>query len=90
MKKQIIHISVLQSAKVMAVLYLVLSLPMVLLMAVPAMFSGQEFSLAMLILMPVLYTLIGFIFTALGAWVYNIVAARVGGFEFATAEVDKN
>lgn len=88
MKKQIIHVSVLQSAKVMAVLYLVISLPMVLLMSIPAMSAGQSFPIWMLIAMPVMYTVIGFIFTLLGAWVYNLVAARIGGFEFTTKEVD--
>ncbi|MGI4841812.1 MAG: hypothetical protein ACRYF7_00720 [Janthinobacterium lividum] len=88
MKKQIVHVSVLQSAKVMAVLYLVLSLPMVALMAIPASASGQGFSMAMLIMMPILYTVLGFVFTAVGAWVYNIVAGKVGGFEFTTSEVD--
>ena len=88
MKKQIVHVSVLQSAKVMAVLYLVLSLPMVAIMAIPASASGQAFSMAMLIMMPILYTVLGFVFTAVGAWVYNIVAGKVGGFEFTTSEVD--
>jgi hypothetical protein len=90
MKKQIVNISVLQSAKVMAVLYFVLSLPMVVLMGIPALMSGQGMSFGMLILMPVLYTLLGFVFTALGAWVYNIVASKMGGFEFTTSEVDSH
>lgn len=89
MKKQIVHVSVFQSAKVMAVLYLVLSLPMVAIMAVPALASGQSYSFGFLVLMPVLYTVLGFIFTALGAWVYNLVAGRIGGFEFTTSEVSK-
>jgi hypothetical protein len=88
MKKQIVHVSVLQSAKVMAVLYLVMSLPFAALMAIPAMATGQGYSFGFLILMPVLYTVIGFVFTAVGAWVYNLVAGKVGGFEFTTAEVD--
>jgi hypothetical protein len=37
--------------------------------------------------MPVLYLVIGFIFTLIGSWVYNLVAGQVGGFEFTTAEV---
>lgn len=88
MKKQIVHVSVLQSAKVMAVLYLVMSIPFVAIMAIPAMATGQGYSIGFLILMPVLYTVIGFVFTAVGAWVYNLVAGKVGGFEFTTAEVD--
>jgi len=88
MKKQIVHVSVLQSAKVMAVLYLVMSLPFAAIMAIPAMATGQGYSVGFLILMPVLYTVIGFVFTVVGAWVYNLVAGKVGGFEFTTAEVE--
>ena len=88
MKKQVVHVSVLQSSKVMAVLYLVLSLPMVLVMAIPTLMAGgQGVSLAMLVFAPILYTVFGFIFTARGAWIYNLVAARIGGFEFTTTEL---
>lgn len=87
MKKQIVNVSIMQSAKVMAVLYLVLSLPMVLLMAIPAMMSNDKIPLAMFIFMPIAYTVFGFLFTVLGAWIYNLVAARIGGFEFTTVEV---
>jgi len=41
-------------------------------------------------LMPLLYTLFGFVFTLVGAWVYNLIAARIGGFEFTTAEAGRN
>jgi len=90
MKKQIVNVSILQNAKVMAALYFVISIPMALIMMIPMMAQeGGGFSLMMLVLMPVLYTLIGFVFSLVGAWVYNLIAARVGGFEFTTAEVDK-
>ncbi len=92
MKKQVISVSILQNAKVMAALYLVISLPFTLLMIIPALMGqgqGAGFSLTMLVLMPLLYTLIGFVFTLVGAWVYNLVAARIGGFEFTTVEVAK-
>jgi hypothetical protein len=36
-------------------------------------------SLAMLVAMPLLYMVFGFLFTLLGAWIYNLVASRVGG-----------
>ncbi|CAH0231621.1 hypothetical protein SRABI118_02484 [Massilia sp. Bi118] len=41
MKTQIVHISKLQTSKVMAVLYLVISLPLMLMAAVPMLFSHQ-------------------------------------------------
>ena len=87
MKKQIVNVSIIQSAKVMAVLYLLLSLPMVLLMAIPAALSDEKIPLGMFIFMPIAYTVFGFLFTVLGAWLYNLVAARIGGFEFTTVEV---
>lgn len=93
MKKQVVSVSVLQSAKVAAALYLVVSIPMCLLMLIPVMMgqgAGTGFSVVMLILMPVMYTVFGFIFTLIGAWVYNLVAAQIGGFEFTTAEVSGN
>lgn len=88
MKKQVVNVSILQNAKVMAVLYFVISIPFMLLMIVPAM-MGQDagVSMTVLILMPLLYALMGFVFTLVGAWVYNQIAARIGGFEFTTAEV---
>jgi len=42
----------------------------------------------MLLLAPVLYMVIGFIFTLIGALVYNFVAGLVGGFEFTVTEVN--
>lgn len=91
MKKQVIQVSILQNAKVMAALYFVISIPFTLLMIIPAvMGQGAGPSIAMLVLMPLLYTLMGFVFTLIGAWVYNLIAARIGGFEFTTAEVAKN
>lgn len=87
MRKQITNISPLQTAKVFAVLYFVIALPFLLLMLVmpgpkPPFFSGFLFA------MPFFYALFGFLFTLLGAWVYNFVAKHVGGIEFTTQEVD--
>ena len=88
MKKQIVQVSILQSAKVMAALYFVISIPFALLMMIPAMLSPSPgMSVGMLILMPVFYTIFGFLFSLFGAWIYNLVAARIGGFEFQTVEV---
>jgi hypothetical protein len=88
MKKQIIRVSILQTSKVMAVMYLFLTLPFLLLAAIPLWMKGGGgiapwlFVLAM----PLLYALFGFLFTAVAGWVYNLVAARMGGLEFTSAE----
>ncbi len=87
MKKQIVHISKLQTAKVMAVLYLVISLPMMLLTLIPAMLSHGSISWILIVSMPILYAVFGFLFTLLGAWIYNGVAGKIGGIEFTTSEV---
>jgi hypothetical protein len=90
MKKQIVRVSILQSAKVAAALYLVISIPLCLSMLIPLMLTGGAMagvSVGMLIALPVFYTVFGFLFTLIGAWVYNLVASQVGGFEFTTLEV---
>jgi fatty acid desaturase len=89
MKKQIVQVSVLQSAKVMAAVYFVTAIPVVVLASLfmsAVMPAGV--SIVMLLVMPVAYALGAFIGAALGAWIYNLVAARIGGFEFTTAEVN--
>jgi hypothetical protein len=88
MKKQIIRVSILQNSKVMAVLYMFLALPLALLVAVPLWIKGGVSVVPWLFMlaMPLLYALCGFVFTAIAAWVYNLVAARMGGLEFTSAE----
>jgi hypothetical protein len=86
MKTQIVHISKLQSAKVMAVLYLVISIPMMLFIMAPSLIAHQPILWSMLWWMPVMYTVIGFVFTFLGAWIYNGIAGWIGGIEFTLAE----
>jgi hypothetical protein len=88
MKKQIVQVSVVQSAKVMAAVYLVTAIPVVVLAALfMSAFMPAGVSVAMLIMTPVFYAIGAFIGAAIGAWIYNLVAARIGGFEFTTAEV---
>lgn len=88
MKKQLINITPMQSAKVLAVMYLVLSLPFVMLVMVPMAFSPQaEPPAILLIVMPLLYGAFGFLFTWFAAWVYNHVAAKLGGIEVTFMDV---
>jgi hypothetical protein len=82
MKTQIVHISKLQTAKVMAVLYLVISIPLMLFAVAPALYMHQPVAWGILLWMPVMYTVIGFVFTFLGSWIYNGVASKIGGIEF--------
>jgi hypothetical protein len=86
-------VGVLSCAKIMGAVYGCLALiivPFVLLAGFAGMMAGREGSgalsgVAMLflaILLPFFYAAIGFIFGALTAWIYNVVAGWVGGLEF--------
>ena len=89
MKKQILHISPLQTAKVLAALWFVITLPLVLLMAIPMMaIPGPKppFFSGLMLAMPFFYAIFGFIFTLFGAWVYNVLAKRIGGVEFTVQD----
>lgn len=89
MKKQIINISAFQTAKVFAVLYFLLSLPLIALMAIMFSFSHNPGpSLLMLIIFPFFYLIFGFIFTVIAAWVYNLAASWVGGIEYTSTSVE--
>lgn len=86
MKTQIVHISKLQTAKVMALLYLIISVPLMLIAVAQALYMRVPLSWSMVLWMPVMYTVFGFIFTFLGAWIYNGVAGKVGGIEFTVSD----
>jgi hypothetical protein len=86
MKTQIVHFSKLQTAKVMAALYLVISIPMMLFVIAPSLYMHQPIPWGMFWWMPVMYTIMGFVFTFLGSWIYNGIAGLIGGIEFTIAE----
>lgn len=91
MKKQIINIAPFQTAKLFAVLYFLMSLPFIAMMAVMFSFSHSPApSLVMLIVMPFLYLIFGFIFTVIGAWLYNIAAGWVGGIEYTSITIENS
>jgi hypothetical protein len=89
MKKQIVRISPIQTAKVLAGLYFLISLPALLAMLAVLPFSPVGgFSLVSVAAIAAGYLLGTFLGTALCAWLYNVVAARLGGLEFTTLEVE--
>jgi len=47
--------------------------------ALPALFG-----IAAIVVFPILYGVMGFVFAALAATVYNLVAAKIGGIEVET------
>ncbi|MGC9972723.1 MAG: hypothetical protein ABSE56_19245 [Bryobacteraceae bacterium] len=81
---EIKHIGVFQAAKFAAAMYLLISAVIVIPLTFILMVFGGEranpFGLLALLL-PLLYAIVGFVFTAIGCWVYNLVAMMVGGIE---------
>jgi hypothetical protein len=82
MKKQISHISVHQTCKVIALVYFVL----VAIFAIPwgifAFIATGSAETLIIFLAPFLYMILGYIFMALFLFIYNLVAASFGGIEF--------
>jgi hypothetical protein len=46
----------------------------------PAMF-GAFMGVGAIIVFPILYGIIGFIFALIGAWIYNLLASWIGGIQ---------
>lgn len=84
---QVRSFGIYQTAKFVGTLYAVLSA----IIAVPFALIGGAISVAMgkpegaafflFALAPILYGVIGFLSAGLAAWVYNFLAARIGGIE---------
>jgi len=78
---------IFQTARVIAVLYLIFGFVEGVILAImiahrppPAPFKGTLFIL--LIGVPILAGVLGFIFGVIICWLYNLIAARIGGIAF--------
>jgi len=47
-------------------------------------FGGMLFGVGAVIVLPIFYGCLGFVFTLIGGWLYNMAAGIVGGVEFET------
>ena len=86
MRKQLVRVSPLQTAKVFGVVYFAVTLPLCVLMIIPMLFSDNPPPM-FIIGMPLLYGAFGFLFTLFGAAVYNLAAKYVGGIEYTSVEL---
>jgi len=83
MAQQIRRFGVGQTAKVVAVLYAIMGLIIVPIFLIASMLSPNksQFGTGFALALPIIYGVIGFIFTAIGCALYNFVAGLVGGIE---------
>ncbi len=81
-------IGILQTSLISAIIFFILSLflvlPMMLITGIAGGFSdnpGFASGGLIMVFMPIIYAIIGFLMTALWCWIYNAVAKRIGGIE---------
>ena len=86
-KKRIAHISIHQTSKVLAILYVVLGL-LFIPIGVILIISGQMVMGIVYVLMPFIYGILGYPLAAGMCWVYNMIAKSVGGIEFTVEDND--
>ncbi len=94
MRKRIRRIGVFQTAKLSSVLYGAMGLLAVPFILVASMLAPRSTGLPGLglgvigsLMLPVIYAVFGFIFTALACAVYNMAAGAFGGIEFKVEDV---
>jgi hypothetical protein len=90
MKKQISRISVAQTSKIVALMYVFLSLIYSVIGVPMIIFGGSQVKVMgfMYLFMPILAGIFGFIFVAFACWVYNVVAGKFGGVEFEVKDIE--
>jgi uncharacterized membrane protein len=75
--------NVMATAKIVGALYAVLGEVGGVFFALAALFQGRPIrALLALIFFGAIYGILGFIITAITTWLYNLIAAQIGGIEF--------
>jgi hypothetical protein len=97
MNVRISSIGVIQTAKTLAVLYAVVGVVAGIVACLAIASEPFHFNddwvlraLVALFAIPVAYALLGFVGTAVSAWIYNLVAAKTGGVEFTMTNLQSD
>ncbi|WP_299469044.1 hypothetical protein [uncultured Gimesia sp.] len=90
MKKQMIRISILQSSKVMTAMYALMGFIYTLIGIPLVVFGSDQLRIIGVIYLfgPLLMGFFGFIFFVFFAWIYNLLASWLGGFEFEVKNIE--
>jgi hypothetical protein len=90
MKKQLIRISILQSSKILTALYVLMGFLYSLIGIPMIVFGSKSFKIMGLVylFMPVIMGIMGFVFFAIFAALYNLLATWLGGFEVEIKNIE--
>jgi hypothetical protein len=89
MKKQLVRISILQSSKIVTVLYILMGLLYTLVGIPMLIFGSEKLRIIGIIYLfgPIFAGILGFIFFVIFAAIYNGLAKWLGGFEVEIKDV---
>lgn len=82
MRKQIVHLSVHQTSKVIGILYFLMIFVFIVPASVILYLQSSDPTYFLLFFYPFLFAILTYISTAITAWFYNLVARSFGGIEF--------
>lgn len=88
MKKQIVNISLAQTAKIMALLLFTFMAIICFPMAIVALFSHDATTAFALMLAPFFYLVFSYIVWLIYGWFYNLLSDKLGGIEFELRDVE--
>ena len=89
MRTQIKRISIMQTSKVVAIIYPIFGLIHTMIGIWMLTSPEQPNWLGMLFLfIPIIIGIFGFIFSIIGCLLYNLIASKVGGVEFILEDVE--
>jgi len=83
--KRVKSFGVYQTAKVVAIIYFLIAVAIAIPASLFMFVFKRNFGFGegiIFVFLPFIYALMGFLFTALGCVIYNLVASKTGGIEF--------
>ncbi|HEX2721824.1 MAG TPA: hypothetical protein VHM24_02835 [Gemmatimonadaceae bacterium] len=88
MAQRIRRFGIGQTAKMLGVLYALIGVVLIPIFIIATSFTpgGSTYGMGFAIALPLLYGIIGFVFTAIACAIYNMVAGWIGGIEVELAE----
>ncbi len=88
MKKQITYISVHSSSRLLGLLNFLIAAMICTPTAILSFLLTRNVEFLAILLIPFVIWMVGYVFSALFAWIYNFAAKQCGGFEYFTQELE--